>query len=380
MFISERGNTSATVIDIKVKEIMAKNVVVCSVDDPVSSALAKMKNYKIHQLPVLNKSQVAGVITLESIVKKEIDPASTKVSTLMNYCPVISPEASTEDAIELILGSNMRALPVFDTELRGILSENDVIKHVKINSSLEGKEAVVVEEKDNVGKVKHIMSYENLSRVPVVNNGKCVGVVGTIELIKIVEGKQKFAGREGRMKDRGYKESLNIDETLVTAIMREPVVLKANAKNEQILEKLRQHEEVLIENGSLKIITPKDVLRMLVKPRKFAYVQITGLDKNDAEHAEKTQKEAEIMLKKISRATEIQPLKIMVERHKKEGGKTKYSVSAQLPTQLGTFISTKAYGWNYVTVMQQSLKNLEREFFRKFEKQRTQKKRGRMKG
>jgi len=122
------------------------------------------------------------------------------------------------------------------------------------------------------------------------------------------------------------------------------------------------------------------VLRMLVKPRKFAYVQITGLDKNDAEHAEKTQKEAEIMLKKISRATEIQPLKIMVERHKKEGGKTKYSVSAQLPTQLGTFISTKAYGWNYVTVMQQSLKNLEREFFKKFEKQRTQKKRGRMKG
>ncbi len=365
---------------MKVKEIMTKNVVVCSVDDPVSSALAKMKNYKIHQLPVLNKSQVAGMITLESIVKKEIDPASTKVSTLMNYCPVISPEAGTEDAIELILGSNTRALPVFDTELRGILSENDIIKHVKIDSSLEGKEAVVVEEKDNVGKVKKIMTYENISRVPVVKNGKCVGVVGTIELIKIIEGKQSFASSP-RMKDRGYKGPLNIDETLVTAVMKEPVLLKAAATKEQILDKLRQNEEVLIENGSLKIVTPKDILRMLVKPRKFAYVQITGLDKNDAEHAEKTQKEAGIMLKKISRATEIQPLKIMVEKHKKGGSaKTKYSVSAQLPTQLGTFISTKAYGWNYVTVMQQSLKNLEREFFKKFEKQRTQKKKGRGKG
>ncbi len=365
---------------MKVKEIMTENVVTCSPDDMISSVLAKMKANKIHQLPVLNKKQIAGIIILDNIVKKEIDPTSTKVSTLMSFCPVVSPEANTEDAIELILGSNIRALPVYDTELRGILSENDIVKNVKIDSDLQSKEAISVEEKDNVGKVKKIMTYENISRVPVVKNGKCVGIVGTMELIKILEGKQSFASSP-RMKDRGYKNPINIDETLVTAIMREPVLLKAGAKKDQILEKLRQDEEVLIENGSLKIITPKDVLRTLVKPRKMVYVQITGLDKNDADYADKTHKEAELTLKKISRATEVQPLKIMVEKHKKEGSnKTKYSVSAQLPTQLGTFISTKAYGWKYVTVMQQSLKNIEREFFKKFEKQITQKKKGRMKG
>lgn len=358
---------------MKVSEIMTQAVVTCSPQDTISSVLSKMKA-GYHQLPVLENGQIVGMVTLESIVKREIEPASTKVSSLMIYCPVISPEASVEDAIELLLGSNMRALPVFDSKLKGMVSEGDILRHIKITAGIEGKEAVCVEEGDSVGKVKRIMAYESLSRVPVVKDGKCAGIVGTMELIKILEGKQKFASRESRMRDRGYREPMNINETSVTAVMREPAVLKSTAKQEQILEVLRQHEEVLIENGALKIVTPKDVLRLLVKPRKLTYVQITGLDKEDAALAEKTHKEAEMTLKKIFRVSEVQPMKITVEKHGKKGGKIKYSVSVQLPTQFGTFISTKAYGWNYFTVVQQSLKNLEREFFKKYEKLRTQKK------
>jgi hypothetical protein len=160
--------------------------------------------------------------------------------------------------------------------------------------------------------------------------------------------------------------------------MREPLILK-NPRPADIVEALVSNEEVLIEGKQLKIVTPKDVLRSVAKPGETAYVQITGLDEDDTELAEKTHQEARLVLKRMSRVSELQPLKIVFEKHS-HGGRTKYSVNAQLPTQLGTFVSTKSYGWNGVTAMQKSLKNLEVEIMRKFEKIRTQRRKGRTRG
>lgn len=360
---------------MQVKDVMKKSVAVCSPEDSVSSVLGKMKAHKIHQLPVVENGQVLGMITLEKIVKKDIDPASTKVSSIVLNCPSVLPEASLEEAAESILGSNLRAIPVIEGGLKGMVSEMDIIRNMKIGSlEREAKEAVVVEEKDNIGKVKKIMSYENLSRVPVVREGKCVGMVGTMELIKVLEAKQKIAARGGKSQERGSTEKISLDETSVSAVMRPASVLKAGSSAADILEKLMEDEEVLIQNGSLKIITPKDVLRTIHTPRKSAYVQITGLDDDDSELAEKMHKESEMVLKRIYRVSEVQPMKIMIERHAK-GGKTKYSISVQLPTQLGTFVSTKSYGWNALAVAQHALKSIEREFFKKHGRMKAQGKR-----
>ena len=137
-----------------VKDLMNKNVVYCEPDDLVSLALGLMKKHKIHQLPIIKDRELAGILILNKIITREIDPLKTKIATLMIPSPRISPDASSEDAIKLLLGSNLRAVPVFDTQLRGMITEQDLMKDVKLDK-IAVERCCYIEEDSNIGKVKN---------------------------------------------------------------------------------------------------------------------------------------------------------------------------------------------------------------------------------
>jgi CBS domain-containing protein len=363
-----------------VKDLMNKNVVYCEPDELVSQALGLMKKYKIHQLPVIKGNELAGILILNKIITREIDPLKTKISTLMIPSPRLSPGDSSEDAVKLLLGSNLRAVPVFDSQLRGMISEQDLMKDVKPDK-IAVEKCCYVEENSNIGKVKSLMIHKNISRVPVVKNGRFIGVVGTLDLIKVLEGERRFEARH-KLKDSGYKEGHreHIDKISVSAVMREPVVLKADYKNSEVIELLKESEEVLIENGALGIITAKDILRSSVKPGSFSYVQITGITDEGAVVTDKIYQAASELVQSLSKSIELQPMKIYIKKHKKLGPKTNYSLHIELPTSLGLFVSTKTHGLGKTyadlpTLAQKAMNNLEREIRKKLEKGRKTEKR-----
>jgi len=360
-----------------VKDLMNKNVIYCEHDESISQALSKMKKYKIHQLPVLKNRELNGILILNKVITKEIDPVMTKVSTLMIPSPKIKPDASVEEAMELVLGSNLRAIPVFDSELRGMISEQDLMKVVKLEKNLVVEECCYVEENDNIGKVKDMIIHKNISRVPVVKEGKFVGIIGTIELIRVLEGKKRFEARSGRMKDSGYKEGhrIHVDKTSVNAVMREAVILKGDYKINDVVKLLQNNEEVLIENGILGIITPKDILRLTIKPRRFAYVQITGAEDESSLTIEKIYQSASELIQSLSKSIELQPMRIHIKKHRKLGPKTRYSLHIELPTSLGNFVSTKTHGLgksysDLPTLVQKAMHDLEKEVRKKLQKRR----------
>ena len=364
-------------INMLVKDFMNKNVIYCEPNESISQALSKMKKYKIHQLPVLENKELKGILILNKIITREIDPTMTKVSTLMIPSPKIKPDASVEEAIELILGANLRAVPVFDYELKGMISEQDLMKPVKPEGKISIEECYHVEEDDNIGKVKDLIIHKNISRVPVVKEGKFIGVVGTLEMIKVLEGKKRFEARAGRMKDSGYKEGhrVHLDKTSVKAVMREPIILKKDYEIGDIIKILQNNEEVLLENGVLGIITPKDILRLTVKPKKFSYVQVTGAENESSAVIEKIHQSSSELIQSLSRSIELQPMKIHIKRHKKLGPKIKYSLHIELPTSIGVFVSTKTHGLgksysDLSTLVQKAMHNLEKEVRKKLQKSR----------
>ena len=358
-----------------VKDLMNRNVIYCEPDESIGRALSKMKKYKIHQLPVLKNKKLNGILILNKIITREIDPTMTKVSTLMTSSSRIKPDASVEEAIELILGSNLRAVPVFDSELRGMVSEQDLMKAVKLEGNVVVEECCHVEEDNNIGKVKDLIIHKNISRVPVVKDGKFIGVIGTIDLIRVLEGKKRFEARSGRMKDSGYKEEhrIHLDKTSVRAVMREPVVLKGDSKVNDVIKLLQDKEEVLIENSVLGIITPKDILRLTIKPKRLSYVQITGAEDESPLAIEKIHQAASELIQSLSKNIELQSMKIHIKKHRKLGPKTRYSVHIELPTSIGVFVSTKTYGLgksysDLPTLAQKAMHDLERGIRKKIQK------------
>ena len=364
-----------------VKNVMIKNVVCVNSSETVSSALSKIKKHKVNQLPVLDNNNYRGMFTLKNVVTKNMDPTTAKCGNLIINTPSLASEDTLENAAHAILNSGMRALPVIENNLVvGIVSESDIISSIeRISRDLLdmeiGKiatECEYVSKKDKIGKVRNIMIYKNVSRVPVVEQNKIVGVVSSIDLIKLLDGKESIQSRGGKPHGNVAKEKINIEDTLVESIMHSPVVVSSATQLKSVLASMKEYEEAIVANGNVKIITPKDILELIVsRPTTETHVQIIGLDDENPQFKLKTQQTVDDFMQKMNKMVErIQYLFVHVEKTHKGGTRQKYSIRTRFGTPMGMFVA-KAEGWNPATVAQELMNNLEKEVIKKYGKRRT---------
>ena len=194
----------------------------------------------------------------------------------------------------------------------------------------------------------------------------------------MLEGEKRFEARSGRMKNSGYKEGhrINLNKTSVSVIMRKPVIINNDVNAKNIINLLLENEEVLVKNGIVGIVTPKDILKLVAKPSKTEDVQIIGIEDENPVAIDKIRKSASLLISSLSKSVRLQPMKIHIKKHKKVGPKKKYSIHLELPTSAGVFISTKTHdsGKDYSdlpTLAQKAIDKLEKEVRKKIQKQRT---------
>lgn len=114
-------------MNMKVKELMTANPTVVKPDDTASQAATLMKQEDCGALPVVANGKLVGIITDRDIVIRAVaagkDAKSTPVSAVMSADPVtISPDASDDEAVKLMAKSQVRRLPVVENgKLVGIL-------------------------------------------------------------------------------------------------------------------------------------------------------------------------------------------------------------------------------------------------------------------
>jgi len=70
---------------------MTPKPITLSTDAPLSRALGVMREKGIHELPVLRKNRLIGLITFETIARRTNLPLSTKVEHLLVLPPLVTP-------------------------------------------------------------------------------------------------------------------------------------------------------------------------------------------------------------------------------------------------------------------------------------------------
>ncbi|MEM7819562.1 MAG: CBS domain-containing protein [Candidatus Aenigmatarchaeota archaeon] len=364
---------------MKVEDIMIKDVKYISPNDTISKALGIMKNNKIHQLVVMDENKFMGMLEIKKIVTKDLNP-KTKIHTLITNVPTINKDENIEKCIELLLNSGLRALPVVEkNKIIGIISETDILKvadkffDTNKNISEIATKCLFVNKYDNVGKIKKIMRENNISRVPVIEKDKIIGVVDTLDLIKLYEGMERMDARGGKLKEAGTKEKLRINITPAEAIMSEPIVVSSDKKLKDIISMLQKYEEIIVQNGSICIVTPKDILELFVsQPKRGIYVQITGMQNENIEFKVKMDQQVNEFIQKFGKLIEnIEYLFIHIEKMQKGGKKIKYSIRVRFKTPFGLFVS-HAWGWQPINIIQIAFNKLEREVLKKYEKLKNQ--------
>jgi CBS domain-containing protein len=106
----------------------------------------------------------------------------------------IGPNATVYEAIELMANRNIGALPVVEAgRLVGMISERDYTRKVVLRGraskdtpvgEIMTRNPIVVGPDNTVGECMEIMTDERVRHLPVVDNGKLVGILSIGDLVK----------------------------------------------------------------------------------------------------------------------------------------------------------------------------------------------------
>lgn len=96
-------------------------------------------------------------------------------------------EATVEDAARMLARNRISGVPVVNASglLLGLVTEHDLIaKHGRSVSEIMSKGVITVSPDTEVEQVQHLLTNQRIRRVPVVEDGKVVGIVSRSDLVR----------------------------------------------------------------------------------------------------------------------------------------------------------------------------------------------------
>lgn len=116
--------------NVKIGDIMVKNIICASVDETVKEVAEKMLRHAISQVPVFNGGRLVGMVTETTIlngVTGGLKMSEVKVSKIMEDPPPILPEDTPLVAAIQLLKFYPIILVSEKGEITGLISKADVI-------------------------------------------------------------------------------------------------------------------------------------------------------------------------------------------------------------------------------------------------------------
>ena len=118
--------------NMRIKEIMSKNLVVARKDQSIYKVAQKMKEYNIGFLPIVSDKKLVGIITDRDIVVNAIANKCNLDEPIENYMNKsilsIGHDRELSDALNLMAQKRIKRLIVTDREkIAGIISISDLL-------------------------------------------------------------------------------------------------------------------------------------------------------------------------------------------------------------------------------------------------------------
>ena len=75
----------ARLFEMRVSEIMTKDVVTCTPDNTIDEIMREMTNRRVRHIPVLEDGRLCGIISIGDVVKNRLEELSAESDMLRNY-------------------------------------------------------------------------------------------------------------------------------------------------------------------------------------------------------------------------------------------------------------------------------------------------------
>jgi len=257
-----------------VRDLMVKDFGVIGTEDFASKAIGMIRGGKYHVLVVMDEDKrFVGMLTERMIARSRLNPNTTKVRSIAKPSPKASPEVDLSEAALLMLENDLRYLPIFeDGDLVGVVSYDSVL------SKLAQSELGLVRIKDlmtanptsvdasaSIAKTLALMRNKGISKLPVVRNGKLVGI---ITMHDIVEKAIYPRDRQGFGEFVG--ETIRSLSNSVRSVMTKRVLsVEKNTSFRTAVGMMIEHEisslVVVEDHRAIGIVTEKDLLEPVAR-------------------------------------------------------------------------------------------------------------------
>jgi len=321
-----------------VKDVMRREVYLVEGNDPVSRAIGIMREHNAPLVIVVDKlenGRILGAITERMIMRATYNPDAMKSKTVAARIPRISSSASVAEAARLMLENHVLALPVEeDGKIIGVIAVEDVVHAMgdeffsKIRvGDVMSRELVSIGPRDTVGQAIALMREHGISRLPVVDGGKLVGVVTIHDIIiKVIQPRQRvtrgeYAGEKLRTLSHQVKDIMTTD--VIVARPDEPLSTAMRRMLEADVSCL-----IVVHDGRpVGILTRTDILAPIAAlaegERRAISVQLSFKVNNLSESdKEQVMEVVERFLRRLGESVGVGYLMLHFKEHKEKHGET----------------------------------------------------------
>lgn len=179
---------------MRAKDVMTKSPITVDKDERLDWVLETMKKHRVSKLVVLEKGVVTGLLVdgdvadeLGAIKNRGVPASHLHVSSAMRKrFATIEADTDLAQVRQLLSEDGAGILPVVhDKTCVGVVTCSDLLPHVDSGKTLEEimtRTLHVVAPSDRVIHARRMMVDHHVERLPVLEGGKLVGIVGEMDV------------------------------------------------------------------------------------------------------------------------------------------------------------------------------------------------------
>jgi len=257
---------------MKVKDVMTEDIIFVDKDIELKYVLKLMKKHDITKIPVVEEKKLIGIITdnmiafkLGSIRSRGVPASRLHASSVTDKeINTVSPDTDIVTILKKVGEPGPTMLPVIENEkLVGVVTKADLLPLVDCNKKIKEimqEKLHTISPDERVIHARRIMIDENVARLPVINQGKLVGIISDTE-ITFALASVKRSIPLGRQKHA-------LDELQVKDVMKTPVIWIESGMTVSEAAKVMIKNNIgalpLIENNKIiGIITRTDLIKTI---------------------------------------------------------------------------------------------------------------------
>lgn len=332
----------SSIMNMPVENIIEKRRLLQD-NDRVSRALGEIREGDYYEVFIDRGSKVA-ICTVRDILAVS-RPEETRLSTISYNVPTIDKNDSIGRAAKIMFDYRLRALPLYREDghvmvvsAKGICREIAEQSSVGIDvSQIMSPNPVTIDPKKTVLKARDIMLRRNFDHLPMVSNGKVIGMITSHNLLYSLLPAERMEAGWGR----GEKEIRldfpveRIAERIVIEVSPDTDVADAARK---ILSSRFTYSVVTLWGELQGIITLRDITRVLIaRERKERAFYIVGLPNEPFESEAVKMKFDRLANLLVKTFPHIQEIRSIIKTKEIGKGKRRYEVSVNLYAKSGNY-------------------------------------------